>query len=195
MSVRHLAVVALICTLLAACGVGTVAPAPTRLDLGVAPVGQLASPQIQPIALPVFSAASILHDQRVIWRMGPNGQPNSYSTYLWASPPAVLVRERLFERLSLSGPVLTQDVNAEMAQLRVTLMQFEQIYSPDGQSNEAVIALQGVLVQDGKVKGRLLVNERQLAKGNTAPAGAQALRIATDKAVQKLAQWTVLQLK
>ncbi len=182
------------CLTLAACGLGEVAPSPKQLDLGTSVVGKPATEQVEPIVLPNLAAASGLYERQVIWRMGPTGSPNSYATYVWAAAPSVLVHERLFERLSLQGPVLPQDINAEMAQLRVTLMQFEQIYAPDGTGNEAVVTLQAVLVKAGKVLGQRLVTERQAGRANTAPAGAEALRIATDKAVDQLVQWTIEQL-
>lgn len=174
---------------LAGCSLGKVAPAPTELDLGSPPTAQPISWQFKAIALPAFNQAKQLGFEDVIWRLGADGPPNRYATYRWSAPPARLVRERLFEQLSLHGAVLTEAINADMPQLRVTLMQFEQIYASDGAGNEALVTLQAVLVRDGQVLGQFLGTERELARANSAPAGAVALRSATDRLIGRLMQW------
>lgn len=179
---------------LAGCGIGSVAPAPTELDLGT-PASlsssnvELASWRFQAIALPAFHQARQLAFEDVIWRLGVSGQPNRYATYRWSASPARLVHERLFERLSLYGAVLPESINADMPQLQVTLMQFEQVYAPDGTGNEGMVSLQAVLVRDGRVQGQFLGAERERAQENTAPAGALALRVATDRLLERLLQW------
>lgn len=180
---------------LAGCGLGQVAPAPTELDLGAPPAAKTVSWRFDAIALPAFNQTKQLDSESVIWRLGADGPPNRYATYRWSAPPARLVRERLFEQLSLHGAVLTENVNAQMPQLRVTLMQFEQVYAPDGTSNEARVTMQAVLVRDGEVLGQFLGSETQQASANTAPAGAVALRTATDRLIDRLTQWLQEKLK
>jgi cholesterol transport system auxiliary component len=180
---------------LAACGIGSVAPAPTRLDLGLAPTGATVSNSMPAISLPPLSAARELQSTRVIWRLGAEGSPNAYATYVWAAQPAEMVRERLFEQLTRYGPVLVDDINAQTPQLRVTLMQFEQLYTADGKSNEALVSLQAVLVKGGVVLGQYRQTQRQRAQANDARAGALALREATDRMVDQLVQWVITQLK
>lgn len=175
---------------LVGCGFGKVAPAPTILDLGSPALpSSNVSWRFAAIALPPFNEAKLLGQESVIWRVGNEGTPNQYATYRWSAPPVRLVRERLFERLSLHGAVLTEAINAEMPQLRVTLMQFEQVYSSDGQNNQGVVSLQAVLVRDGNVQGQFLGTESETASANTAPAGAAALRTATDRLLDRLIQW------
>lgn len=181
-------------TLLGGCSLGNVAPAPVKLDLGSPVVTEAVVSKMPPISLPPFSAASVLHDRRVIWRIGAQGEPKGYATFAWVSPPAQLVRERLFEKLSMHGPVLTQDISADMPQLRVTLMQFEQVYALDGASNQAVVSLQAVLIRDGRVQGQFRTTQTERASSNTAPAGAVALRQATDQAANELVQWVITKL-
>ncbi len=181
---------------LAGCGIGTVTPAPTELDLGSPPStpSQVTSWRFDAIALPAFNQARQLGFEDVIWRVGMNGQPHRYATYRWSASPSRLVRERLFERLSLHGAVLPESINAEMPQLQVTLMQFEQVYAPDGTSNDGVVSLQAVLVRGGQVLGQFLGTERERALENTAPAGAVALRLATDRLLERLLQWLAKEL-
>ena len=180
---------ALVAMALAGCGVGTVKPAPTRLDLGAPAKTAPESWRFAAIALPPFNEARLLGQEDVIWRQGADGMPRRYANYLWREAPSVLVRERLFERLSPHGAVLPQNINADMPQLQVTLMQFEQVFAPDGRSNEAVVALQAVLVRDGRVISQFLDMQTQPAQANNAPAGAVALRQATDRLIARLVQW------
>jgi len=176
---------------LAGCGVGTVLPSPVELDLGAPPTQATSSASwsLDSIVLPSFNQSKLLASDAVIWRQTIDGPPNRYATYRWSAAPANLVRERLFERLSVHGPVLTESINAEMPQLRVTLMQFEQVYAPDGQSNEALVTLQAVLVREGKVLGYFVGTQSQAAEANTAIAGAGALRLATDELLGRLMHW------
>ncbi|MCD8503875.1 MAG: ABC-type transport auxiliary lipoprotein family protein [Burkholderiaceae bacterium] len=174
---------------LAGCGLGKVAPAPKELDLGSPPAAETISWRFDAIALPVFNQSKQVGLEDVIWRLGDDGAPNRYATYRWSAPPARLVRERLFEQLSLHGAVLTESINSEMPQLRVTLMQFEQIYRPDGSTNEGRVTLQAVFIRDGQVLGQFLGSQAQEASANTAPAGAAALRIATDRLIDRLTRW------
>ena len=174
---------------LVGCGLGAPASSPTRLDLGAFVKPQASTWQMPAIALPPLNTARVLSDDGVIWRQGNDGSPNRYATFRWSAAPSTLVRERLFERMSEQGPVLTEIISPEMAQLRVTLMQFEQIYAADGASNEGVVTIQAVLIRDSKVLGQFLATQKQPATANTAPAGAVALRTATDDLIEQLMQW------
>jgi len=174
---------------LVGCGVGQVAPQPIRLDLGAPPPATDASRVFEPIVLPALNAARVLSTDGVIWREGDDGMPQRYATYKWISPPSVLVRERLFEQLSQYGPVLTEGLGDSLPVLRVSLMQFEQVYAPDGKSNQGVVTVQAVLTRQGKVLGQIRLTERKPATSSSAPAGATALRIATDRLIEQLGQW------
>jgi len=176
--------------LMAGCGIGNVPPAPSLLALGSptnqAPVNSVSK---APLGVAPVSAVGTLQSQKVIWRIGLNGQPNAYATVRWTAPPAVMVRERLFDRLSRQAPVLTVEVNAEMAQVRTTLLQFEQVFSADGQTSDGVVTLQVVLVANNQVLDQFRVTQSVKADDNTAEGGAQALRVATDEAVNQIALW------
>jgi len=181
---------------LAGCGFGHVPPSPTYLDLGAPPVASAQpspalpmQPTLPALALSTVVTSGTLSDTGVVWRLGPEGHPNTYATVRWTSTPAVLVRERLYSKLSQQGPVVSEPLSANMPQLKVTLLQFEQIYSPDGSGSNAVITLQALLVTGTRVQGPYRVTERIPATQNNAVAGAQALRVATDRAVQSVAQW------
>ena len=190
MTLSRLLITSCLGLLMAGCGIGNVPPAPTLLDLG-SPPNQTPVDIVSkaPLGVAPVSAVGTLQSQKVIWRIGQNGQPNAYATVRWTATPAVMVRERLFDRLSRQAPVLTIEVNAEMAQVRTNLLQFEQVFSADGQSSDGVITLQAVLVANNQVLDQFRVTRSVKAQDNTAEGGAQALRVATDEAVNQIAQW------
>lgn len=184
---------------LAGCGLGHVPPAPTYLDLG-APPEPPARLSVNASSLPALALSPVvtsgtLSDTGVVWRVGANGVPNTYASYRWTAAPATLVRERLYARLSLQGPVVGEPLSASMPQLKVVLLQFEQVYSPDGTTSEAVVNLQAVLVSGTRVNGPHRVIERVPAAASQATAGAVALRTATDRAVESVATWVAQTLK
>lgn len=185
-----------VAVVLAGCGFGHVPSAPTYLDLGGPPPPPAsAGPMVPPLALSSVVSSGTLSDAGVVWRVGVNGLPNTYASYRWTAPPPTLVRERLYARLSLQGPVVSEPVSAGMPQLKVVLLQFEQVYAADGSSSEAVVNLQAVLVSGTTLNGPHRVIERVPVTAGNATAGAQALRIATDRAVQSVALWVAQTLK
>ena len=185
---------------LVGCSLGTVAPTPTVLDLGAEPTAAASKTaataatattawRFEGLVLPPFNEWRTRDRDAVIWRLGSDGVPNRYATFRWRDAPATLVRERMVQRLSMHGPILMESINAELPQLQVTLMQFEQVFAADGSSNQGVVTMQAVLVQNGKVVNQFLGTESAAGQANDAPAGAQALRVATDRLIARLVQW------
>jgi cholesterol transport system auxiliary component len=185
--------------LLTGCGVGRIGSAPQQLDLGAGyadvKAGAVAAVQHPPIAVPSASAASLLNETAVIWRVGDAGQPQAYTTYLWVAPPARLVTQRMVDRLSLQGPVLQQNAVGDLPQVRLNLQRFEQTFSADGSSSVGQLTLQVILIRGTKVLDQRLLDIKVPARTQDALGGAQALREATEQAVEQVAQWLTLKLK
>lgn len=177
-------------SVLTACALGERATAPKQLDLGAgAPITATTLPEMPPIAVPPANSASLLTETMVVWRVGDQGQPQSFATYRWVAPPARLVTQRIVDRLSLQGAVLQQNIGGEVPQLRLNLQRFEQTFSADGASSQAQLTLQAVLMRGSVVVGQRLINIRVSAATQDAPGGALALRTATDQAAEQVAQW------
>ena len=195
--IRAAAVIGLALVCLTACGTARNVQALRQLDLGAGPgsMNKMALPQNPPLVVPPAAAAALLQEQAVVWRVGLAGQPQVYATYQWTSSPAKLVVQRLTERLALQGAVLQQAVGADLPQLRLHLLRFEQSFSEDGASSVGVLSLQAVLVKDGQVQDQKFIDLQVLAKNQDAPGGAQALREATDQAAEQVAKWLSDQLK
>jgi len=193
------AMAALLLVLLAGCGAGRSGAAPQQLDLGAGYADSKASPiasvRHPPIAVPAGSAASLLTESAVIWRIGDAGQPQAYTTYQWVAPPVRLVTQRIVDRLSLQGPVLQQNALGDMPQVWLNLQRFEQTFSADGSSSVGQVTLQAIFIQGTKVIEQKLVDIKVPASTQDALGGAQALRDATDQAAEQVAQWLTVQLK
>ncbi len=193
------ALAALLLVLLAGCGAGRSGSAPQQLDLGAGYADSKASPiallRHPPIAVPAGSAASLLTESAVIWRVGDAGQPQAYTTYQWVAPPVRLVIQRIVDRLSLQGPVLQQNAIGDMPQVWLNLQRFEQTFSADGSSSVGQLTLQAIFIQGTKVIEQKLVDIKVSASTQDALGGAQALRDATDQAAEQVAQWLTVQLK
>ncbi|MEN4917328.1 ABC-type transport auxiliary lipoprotein family protein [Achromobacter spanius] len=179
---------------LAGCGIGRVDAPPKQFDLGLDARPVPALPAREPIAL-TFQATPALSDTGMIWRVGDSAAPRSYATYRWASSPAELVRQRLIDRLSRQGAVLNDRVSLQTPQLQVSLAQFEQVFSEDGQSSQGRILLQAVLLN-----GRAVVDQQRILVQVPAPTldaegGVAALRQASDEASDQLAQWLATALR
>ena len=192
--------IAVIVTVLGAitgCSVGGgEARAPRQLDLGAglsASVGNL--PANRPLLLAPVTASALLNDTTVIWRVGESGQPQGFTTYRWAAPPAQLVTQRLMARLSLQGAVLEQGIGGDVPQLRLNLQSFEQLFTPDGKSSQGVLTMQAVLLRANRVVSQKLIDIKVPATSQDAAGGAQALRLATDQAAEQVAQWLTPFLK
>lgn len=193
------AMAALLLVLLVGCGAGRSGSAPQQLDLGAGYADSKASPiasvRHPPIAVPAGSAASLLTESAVIWRIGDAGQPQAYTTYQWVAPPVRLVTQRIVDRLSLQGPVLQQNALGDMPQVWLNLQRFEQTFSADGSSSVGQVTLQAIFIQGTKVIEQKLVDIKVPASTQDALGGAQALRDATDQAAEQVAQWLTVQFK
>lgn len=179
-------------SLLSGCsGLGNVAPAAQRLDLGSPQVSQQQTPPARstPLVLSPVAAPAMLQNVGVIWRMGPEGIPNRYATFEWSATPDSLVHERLVDRLSRDFAVLEQGVSSQDLTLRINLLQFEQVYTSDGSRNSGVVGVQAVLLRGTEVLSQYRMTESVIADANDAPAGARALRTATDRMVDNIATW------
>ena len=199
---RQVALVAtasLLLVLLTGCGAGRSGSAPQQLDLGAgyadSKVSPIASVRHPPIAVPAGSAASLLTESAVIWRIGDAGQPQAYTTYQWVAPPVRLVTQRIVDRLSLQGPVLQQNAVGDMPQVWLNLQRFEQTFSADGSSSVGQLTLQAIFIKGTKVIEQKLVDIKVPAATQDALGGAQALRDATEQAAEQVAQWLTVQLK
>lgn len=166
---------------------------PQRYDLGPVPAAS-GGPALShgPIALTV-DASPTLSESGMLWRVADSTAPHAYAQARWVSSPVTLIRQRLVELLSRGGPVVTESVVADVRQLRLTITQFEQVFSADGAHSEGRIAMQALLLQDRKVMASTRFDWRAPAPTQDAEGGVLALREALDKGADELAYWVAVQ--
>jgi len=196
---------------LAGCSLGQRAAPAALFDLGPDPgtrdVAQQApganplnaNPGARPLARReaielAFTAAPLLNGTGVIWRIGDSAAPHAYATYRWAAPPLQLVQQRLQDRLTQEGPVLTNGVDAHAPLVQVALLQFEQVYAADGASSQGRVALQVNLVRERRAVDTVRLARSVPAPTQDAEGGVAALREATDAVAGDLAAWLATRL-
>lgn len=151
-------------------------------------ISSAAASHPEPVAVH-FSGAQLLADTGVIWRVGDSASPRSYATYRWAAPPLQLVQQRVVERLSRSWAVVRDGADSRAPLLQISLMRFEQVYTPDGKSSVGQVSMQAVLVRDHRVAGSIMLSRSMPAPTQDAPGGVAALRAAIDNVADELATW------
>jgi cholesterol transport system auxiliary component len=173
-------------------------------ELGVAAAApQPAGAALAPLAIAdIATSGGALDNQAVLYRLGYTDaqQLRPYSQARWSMPPALLVRQRLRERLGQHRAVLTaregvalnRSQNVNLAMLRLELEEFSQLFSaPD--ASVGLIRLHATLVEITPA-GERLIAQRALAVQRPAPSadapgGVRALTAATDAAIDELDQW------
>ena len=158
---------------------------------------------LPPLALAdITTSGGALDNQAVLYRLGYTDaqQLRPYSQARWSMPPALLVRQRLRERLGQHRAVLTaregvalnRSQNVNLAMLRLELEEFSQLFSaPD--ASVGLVRLHATLVEITPA-GERLIAQRALAVQRPAPSadapgGVRALTAATDAAIDELDQW------
>lgn len=124
-----------------------------------------------------------------------------YAQARWSTPPALLVRQRLRERLSVRRPVfnardgvaINRSAGAALPlRLRLELEEFSHLFTaPD--TSVGVIRLRATLV-DVTPSGERFVAQRSIVVQRPAPTadaagGVRALTAATDAAIEEIDQW------
>jgi len=187
-----------IAVVLAACAGsrgGAPSERPQRYDLGPF-TSQSATPGANPQGSPLvlsMDAAPILADTGILWRVGNSAAPQAYAQARWAATPVQLVRQRLVDHMSQDRPVLAESVVADVAQLRITLTRFEQVFATDGSSSQGHVDLQVMMVQNRKILSSTRIQVQAPADTQDAEGGVQALRAATDQAAKELSYWASVQ--
>lgn len=164
------------------------APPDSSTTPAAGPGSRSSAASLTPLVLSM-DAAPILADTGMLWRVGDSAAPQAYAQARWAATPVQLVRQRLLDHLSAQRHVVTESTLADVAQLRVTLTRFEQVFTPDGTRSQAHVGLQAMLVQDRRVLAATRIDTQAPAATQNAEGGVQALRQATDLAARQLSDW------
>lgn len=158
---------------------------------------------LPPLAIAdIATSGGALDNQAVLYRLAYTDaqQLRPYSQARWSMPPALLVRQRLRERLAQrrvvlnarEGVALNRSQNASLPMLRLELEEFSQLFSaPD--ASVGLVRLHATLVEITPA-GEKLIAQRNLvvqrpATSADAAGGVRALTAATDAAIEALDEW------
>lgn len=190
--------------LLAACSVLPDPPARAVVyDFGpgtrVAPAATSAAAGQPAIELGEVDAVSALDSTALLYRLAYADaqllQP--YAQARWSMPPALLLRQRLREAISLQQPVLRQGNGlgpgpGAARLLQLELDEFSQVFdAPD--ASVGLVRIHATVVAPSASGGRLLAQRsfvaQQPAPSADAAGGVHALTVASDRVLSDIAQW------
>jgi cholesterol transport system auxiliary component len=154
------------------------------------------------VALADVEASAALDSTAVLYRLeyADAQQPRPYANARWSMTPALLLQQRLRQRLAALGVVLKPAQaallrNPETAApwlLQVELEEFSQSFSSP-QSSVGLLRLRATVTQ-ATAQGDKLLGQRSFAVQRPAPqadaaGGVRALTSASDAVVDELLQW------
>lgn len=167
------------------------------------PVVAGAAVMLPPLALAdVTVAGGALDSTAMFYRLGYSNaqQLRPYTQARWSMPPALLLDQRLRQRLgqqrvifkAREAAALRRSQEASVPLLRLELEEFSQLFSTPGAS-AGLIRLRATLLAISPA-GEQLIAQRAVTVQRPAPSadaagGVQALSAAADAAIDELAQW------
>jgi cholesterol transport system auxiliary component len=203
---RTLTLAAALCALvgLSACALPEKPVRPGIYDFGA---GTESATQMQPalratVALADVEATVALDTTAVLYRLGYADvqQPRPYANARWSMVPALLLQQRLRERLGAQGVVL-KPAQAAMLRgneesspwvLRIELEEFSQLFNSP-QDSVGLLRLRATVTQataqGDKLLGQRSFSVQRAAASPDAGGGVRALTAASDAAVDDLLQW------
>ena len=177
-------------------------------DFGPGPFG--VQPATRPSPLPPLALAEIstpggvLDNQAVVYRLAYDNvqQLRPYSLARWSMPPALLVRQRLRDTLSIrravlnagEGPALNRGANFGVLPrvLQLELEEFSHLFESPG-SSVGLLRMRATLVETTPTGEKLLAQRnftvQRPATSADAVGGVRALTAATDAAIEEISSW------
>ena len=203
---RTLALTAGLCALLSlgACALPDKPMRPSVYDFGAGTTSAAWAQTILPasVALADVEANVALDSTAVLYRLGyaDAQQLRPYATARWSMVPALLLQQRLRERLGTQGVVL-KPAQAGMLRgneessswlLSIELEEFSQLFSSP-QDSVGLLRLRATVTR-ATVQGDKLLGQRSFSVQRPAPqadvgGGVRALTAASDAAVDEVLQW------
>jgi cholesterol transport system auxiliary component len=164
-----------------------------RYDLGSPPALANAM-SMPPVKVLTIGAPKNLDSDSIVYRLqyADAQQTASYANSHWTMPPALLLTQRLRDRLASRGTVLTGADPVRAPLLQVELASFEQVFDAPGESHGEVSA-RATLSQSGRVIGQRTFVARAPSYTADAAGGARALAAASDDLIAQMAAWLGVQ--
>ena len=151
--------------------------------------------ELPALNLPDISSPNSLDSNLMLYRLlyANDQQTHAYANHRWGMSPAQLVALRLKTRLAFDqkNPVRLIDnglANPGGWQLRLDLTDFSQYFSDAGHSY-AQLQLRASVLHANNLIAQTTFTRQANADTPDAPAGAQAMRVATDALITDLTSW------
>jgi len=144
------------------------------------------------IQLADITAPSALSSNMMLYRLlyANDQQSYSYASHRWNMTPVQLLTHRIKTQLALRGVTLIDSGinNLNVLQLRLEVEDFNQYFS-DAAHSYAQLQIRTSLIRDRKLLAQTMFQQQVTADSADAPAGARAMRMATDELILNLAYW------
>lgn len=169
-------------------------------DFGALPKAEEQAPvcSLPLVQLADIRAPSALSSNLMLYRLLylNDQQIYSYANHRWNMTPAQLLTQRLKSQLARRGVRLLDGGinNLNAVQLRLEIEDFNH-YFTDATRSYAQIQIRASLIRDRKLLAQTLLQQQVDADTADAPAGAKAMRMATDELILNLTNWLCEQVK
>ena len=123
-------------------------------------------------------------------------RPQAYSGSRWVMPPAILVTNRLRQKMAAAsgGVVVPADGIRTSNVLRLEVEDFVQVFDAPGQSR-AVVRLRASLLGNRALIAQRTFTIEQPSATPDAEGGVKALTAASEQAIDQIVDWTASQIK
>jgi cholesterol transport system auxiliary component len=148
--------------------------------------------ELPPINLPDISSPNALNSNLMLYRLlyANDQQSHSYANHRWSMSPAQLITLRIKSQLANNHVRLVDSglSNPGGWQLRLDLTDFNQYFS-DATHSYAQLQLRATILSANNLIAQTTLTQQASAAAPDAPAGAQAMRVATDALITDLTGW------
>jgi cholesterol transport system auxiliary component len=144
------------------------------------------------IQLDDITAPASLSSNYMLYRLLYNNDQQSYTyaQHRWNMTPTQLLTQRIKMRLSEQGTrFIDSGINVlDVLRLQIELEDFNQYYT-DAEHSYAQIQLRATLLKGRTWLAQTMLQQQVPANAPNAQAGAEAMRIASDKVIANLGEW------
>ena len=163
-----------------------------RFDFGNLPTNSPATKLVRPLRVMDVAVPASLDSADLRYRLAyqDGARPLAYAGTRWAMPVSQLVTQRLRERLSAAGTVLSPSDGARAPYtLRVELEEFAHVFDAPDRSR-AVLRARATLVGSRSLADQRSFTLERPAATPDAEGGVRALTALADEWIGQLLEWT-----
>ena len=168
-------------------------PAAIRyFDFGPAADGAAAPCALAPLNLADITSPSALDSNLMLYRLlyANDLESHAYGMHRWNTTPAQLLTARIKLYLAQNQVSLIDNgvANRNGWQLRLELTDFGQ-YFTDASHSYARVQMRGTVLRGNSLLAQTTLTQQAWAEQPDAPAGARAMRVASDALITDLSSW------